>query len=127
MEVNLCSVDAGSDMFGVVLDWAVVGFRREISCLHQHLNFLSPAITMDALKAEVSAKRKALQEDSIAALRPSKYMRRGDIERLKEEAEARQNKESEEAAKREAEVKATARKPSQVSVFLHPTDAYPDS
>ncbi|RDB30999.1 Pre-mRNA-splicing factor 18 [Hypsizygus marmoreus] len=67
---------------------------------------------MDALKAEVSAKRKALQEDPVASLRPTKYMRRGDIERLKEEAKAREAKEREEAAQREAEAKAIARKPS---------------
>ena len=40
---------------------------------------------MDALKAEIAAKRKALQNDQSANDRPAKYMRRGDIERLKEE------------------------------------------
>jgi hypothetical protein len=42
---------------------------------------------MDALKAEVAAKRKAIQDDPIVASRPTKYMRRGDIERLKQEQE----------------------------------------
>lgn len=42
---------------------------------------------MDALKAEVAAKRKAIQDDPSVASRPTKYMRRGDIERLKQEQE----------------------------------------
>ncbi|KAF8072103.1 Prp18 domain-containing protein [Lyophyllum atratum] len=65
---------------------------------------------MEALKAELSAKRKALQDDPMASLRPTKYMRRGEIERLKEEAKAREQKEREEAAQRAEEAKALARK-----------------
>jgi hypothetical protein len=38
------------------------------------------AFLMDVLKAQIASKRKALQDE---ASRPSKYMRRGDIERLK--------------------------------------------
>ena len=48
---------------------------------------------MDALKAEIASKRKALEN---APSRPNKYMRRGDIERMKEEEE---RKAREEAAK----------------------------
>ena len=40
---------------------------------------------MDALKAEIALKRKTLH--GLPAERPTKYMRRGDIERLKEEQE----------------------------------------
>jgi pre-mRNA-splicing factor 18 len=40
---------------------------------------------MQALKAEIAAKRKAIEESS--ANRPTKYMRRGDIERLQMEQE----------------------------------------
>ena len=40
---------------------------------------------MQALKAEIAAKRKAIQDNS--ANRPTKYMRRGDIERLQMEQE----------------------------------------
>lgn len=39
---------------------------------------------MDALKAEIASKRKAIQDDPLAS-RPNKYMRRGDIERLREQ------------------------------------------
>jgi pre-mRNA-splicing factor 18 len=61
---------------------------------------------MEALKAEVAAKRKALQDDTT---RPTKYMRRGDIERLqKEEEQLKEAKEREEAARREAEAEAKA-------------------
>ncbi|KAF9466453.1 Prp18 domain-containing protein [Collybia nuda] len=59
---------------------------------------------MEALKAEVAAKRKAIQENST---RPTKYMRRGDIERLQREEElAKEAKEREEAAQRKAEAEA---------------------
>ncbi|KAF5342551.1 hypothetical protein D9611_001742 [Ephemerocybe angulata] len=66
---------------------------------------------MDALKAEIASKRKVL-EDPVAAARPTKYMKRGDLERLKEEQErkAREEKrkvEEEATAKRKAEEAAT--------------------
>ncbi|OAX36227.1 Prp18-domain-containing protein [Rhizopogon vinicolor AM-OR11-026] len=62
---------------------------------------------MDALKAEIALKRKVVQND--ADIRPSKYMRRGELERIKEEEErlAREEKEKERAAK-EAERNAAA-------------------
>ncbi|KAG2071774.1 Prp18-domain-containing protein [Suillus decipiens] len=60
---------------------------------------------MDALKAEIALKRKAVQNDTEK--RPSKYVRRGELERLKEEEErqAREEKEKEKerAAKQAAE------------------------
>ncbi|KAG2360191.1 Prp18 domain-containing protein [Suillus spraguei] len=58
---------------------------------------------MDALKAEIALKRKAVHND--AEKRPSKYVRRGELERLKEEEErqAREEKEKERAAKQAAE------------------------
>ena len=40
---------------------------------------------MEALKAEIASKRKAIQDDPVD--RPSKYMKRGDLERLREERE----------------------------------------
>jgi pre-mRNA-splicing factor 18 len=54
---------------------------------------------MDALKAEIASKRKALES---GAQRPNKYLRRGEVERMKEEEE---RKAREEAAKK-AEVEA---------------------
>lgn len=48
---------------------------------------------MDGLLAEISAKRKAIQDDQ----RPNKYMRRGDIEKLKEEKERKEKEERETA------------------------------
>jgi pre-mRNA-splicing factor 18 len=60
---------------------------------------------MDALKAEIAAKRKALQDDPIYAARPTKYMRRGDIEKFKEEQEAKAREQKETAAREKAAVK----------------------
>ena len=54
---------------------------------------------MDALKAELARKRKAAEE--AEGSRPQKYMRRGDIERMK--AEAERAKEAELKKKQEAE------------------------
>ncbi|KAJ7931353.1 Prp18 domain-containing protein [Mycena leptocephala] len=62
---------------------------------------------MDALLQEVAAKRKAINEGPS---RPTKYMRRGDIERLKEEEEDRLAQ-----ARRDAEAQAIAQKPVKVS------------
>ncbi|KAA1467417.1 Prp18-domain-containing protein [Dentipellis sp. KUC8613] len=45
---------------------------------------------MDALKAEIASKRKALGEGSS---RPSKYVRRGELERMKEEEERKAREE----------------------------------
>jgi pre-mRNA-splicing factor 18 len=47
---------------------------------------------MDALKAEIATKRKPVLDNST---RPTKYMRRGDIERLKEEQEQKAQEEKE--------------------------------
>ena len=63
---------------------------------------------MDALKAEIALKRKTL-EIPVADGRPTKYMRKGDIERLKEEQE-RKAKEEKEAKEREAARRAGERK-----------------
>lgn len=61
---------------------------------------------MDFLKAELATKRKALEQD---ASRPTKYMRRGELEKLKEEQE-RKEKLAKEKAKLEAESAAKAKK-----------------
>lgn len=56
---------------------------------------------MDALKAEIASKRKALEE---VPARPNKYMRRGDLERLKEEEERKaREKQAEERERLEKE------------------------
>jgi len=47
---------------------------------------------MDALKAEIATKRKVIQDDAQG---PSKYMRRGDLERLKAEREQKAREEAE--------------------------------
>lgn len=39
--------------------------------------------TMEALKAQIVSKRKNLEESSELTARPSKYMRKGDIEKLR--------------------------------------------
>ncbi|KAH7341308.1 Prp18 domain-containing protein [Rhizoctonia solani] len=68
---------------------------------------------MDFLKAEIAAKRKPADD---ASSRPQKYMRKGDIERLKreqkeaeEEAKRKAAKEEQERKEREAAEKAAAR------------------
>lgn len=71
---------------------------------------LPETTTMDSLKAFVAEKRKALQNDSE---RPKKYMRKGDLERMKEEQEAKAREEkqiTEEVNKREEEAKQAAKK-----------------
>ncbi|KZT02893.1 Prp18-domain-containing protein [Laetiporus sulphureus 93-53] len=60
---------------------------------------------MDALKAEIAVKRKALREDPVLAQRPTKYMRRGDIERLKEERERKEREEKDAKEREEREKK----------------------
>lgn len=63
---------------------------------------------MDTLKAEIAAKRKVLQDDTAGNLRPTKYLRRGEIERLREEKESKEREERreiKEAACQEAKAK----------------------
>lgn len=61
---------------------------------------------MDALKAEIASKRKAIESEPVLANRPTKYMRRGDIERLREEAEQKAREEKMKLELEEAERKA---------------------
>ncbi|KZT29927.1 Prp18-domain-containing protein [Neolentinus lepideus HHB14362 ss-1] len=70
---------------------------------------------MEALKAEIASKRKAL-EDPVLVSRPNKYVRRGELERLREEKEmeereerARQKALKEEDERKVAEARAAAR------------------
>ncbi|KAH9848410.1 pre-mRNA splicing factor [Lenzites betulinus] len=55
---------------------------------------------MDALKAEIAVKRKALEPEGA---RPTKYMRRGELERLREEQENKEKEEKETKAREERE------------------------
>ena len=76
-------------------------------------------LTMDALKAELAAKRKAIEDDPIPG-RQTKYMRRGDLDRLKEEQERKVREEkaaAEKEAQAEREAKALATKASKVCVL----------
>ena len=50
---------------------------------------------MDFLKSEIASKRKLIEDD---APRPNKYMRRGDVERLRVEHEERQRAQQQPAA-----------------------------
>ena len=58
---------------------------------------------MDALKAEIAVKRKALEIPVADLARPTKYMRRGELERLKEEQERKEREEKEEKRRLERE------------------------
>lgn len=62
---------------------------------------------MDALKAEIAAKRKNLEDPGVAA-RPTKYMRRGDLERLKEEEERKVQEEKRKKEEEEAKLRKEA-------------------
>jgi hypothetical protein len=79
---------------------------------------------MDALKAEIASKRKAIESEPVLANRPTKYMRRGDIERLREEAEQKALEEKRKLELEEAERKAALERPkkkpteAKVSCFL---------
>ena len=62
-------------------------------------------MSLDALKAEITIKRKSI--DPLTNGRPNKYMRRGELDKLKEEQERKereekQRKKAEELAKKEA-------------------------
>ena len=56
---------------------------------------------MDTLKAEIASKRKALQDDPLILSRPNKYMRKGEIEKLRMDRE--QKEKEAKAAKEQVE------------------------
>ena len=70
---------------------------------------------MDILKAEIAAKRKASEGVNE---RPKKYMRKGDIERMKLEEEQREKEEKERQAKEKEEQER------QVKVSLVPSNPH---
>lgn len=77
---------------------------------------------MDALKAELALKRKALKDDPVTA-RPTKYMRRGDVERLKEEQEQQVRAEARMVAEtvgQEKAAKLAAQRTVKVNQYLSP-------
>ena len=59
---------------------------------------------MDALKAEIAVKRKALEIPATDGARPTKYIRRGELERLKEEQERKEREAQEEYRKAKDEL-----------------------
>lgn len=77
---------------------------------------------MDALKAEIALKRKSVGTD--IGSRPTKYMRRGDIERIKQEEEqkAKQERarEEQEAAQNKAESISTEQGKPDANVSIPP-------
>lgn len=72
---------------------------------------------MDSLKALVAEKRKAIDNDSA---RPAKYMRRGELERIKEEQEAkvREEKQLAQAAKKREEAEKAPKKVSLTDILF---------
>lgn len=60
-------------------------------------------VIMDALKAEIALKRKTLESDISS--RPTKYLRRADIERIKQEEEQKAKQEKARLAQEEARKK----------------------
>lgn len=77
-------------------------------------------VIMDALKAEIALKRKSVE--TVVGSRPTKYMRRGDIERIKQEEEQKAKQERARAvqdeAQNRAEVDATEQGKPEVSVTI---------
>ena len=83
---------------------------------------------MDALKAEIAQKRKAVDTNTNG--RPQKYMRKGDLERLKEEEErkAREEKEVKEREERQRkEREAEENRPDKVCTFTFHARIQPSS
>jgi hypothetical protein len=60
-------------------------WRKSRNCLLTSVTYFALITIMEALKAEIASKRKVIQDDPID--RPRKYMKRGDLERLREERE----------------------------------------
>ncbi|KIM39702.1 hypothetical protein M413DRAFT_446605 [Hebeloma cylindrosporum] len=83
---------------------------------------------MDALKAEIASKRKLLQDEPFSAERPTKYMRRGDIERLRQEQEqnAQEKKKREEAERKQAAADTSDKAKSARSPSLPSSSKSPD-
>ncbi|KAJ3808840.1 Prp18 domain-containing protein [Lentinula aff. lateritia] len=80
---------------------------------------------MDGLLAEVAAKRKAILDDQLNP-RPSKYMRRGELERLREEQDRKEKAEKEaedkaEKQRKEESVRKASKTPSRPASYSpHP-------
>jgi len=105
-----------SDMVVVVRD---VAGTTKIQNLIAYVSRPSPtSTTMDALKAEIASKRKVLQDEPLRADRPTKYMRRGDIDRLRQEQE-QEKRNREEAEQKQAADATNNPKDSRVSLFYH--------
>ena len=104
-----------SDMVVVVRD---VAGTTKIQNLLAYVSRPSPtSTTMDALKAEIASKRKVLQDEPLLADRPTKYMRRGDIDRLRQEQQEQEKRKREEAAQKQAADATNNPKDSRVSLF----------
>ncbi len=74
---------------------------------------------MDALKAEIAVKRKALEIPTTEGARPTKYIRRGELERLKEEQERKERDAKEDQREeREREVRRQAKEAATVSATI---------
>ena len=71
-------------------------------------------MSLDALKAEIATKRKGSDGPSG---RPTKYMRRGELEKLKEEEERRRKEEEEAARRKDDEAKSKAKIGAKVSTL----------
>ena len=67
-------------------------------------------MSLDILKAEIAVKRKALTDDSTASVRPNKYMRKGELERLKLEQEQKEREEKERKEREQEEAAQAAAK-----------------
>ena len=98
------------------LTFAIIGIPLQ-SPQHKYPRIIA---IMDALKAEIALKRKPVD----VGFRPTKYMRRGDIERIKEEEEEKAKQERaravQEKAHKKAEVVSTEQGKSGANVSFPP-------
>ncbi len=74
-------------------------------------------MSLDALKAEIATKRKSSTNDTLSE-RPNKYMRRGELDKLKEEAERKKKEEQDAARRREQDEREPARGTSGAKVSI---------
>ncbi|KIO34245.1 hypothetical protein M407DRAFT_218351, partial [Tulasnella calospora MUT 4182] len=94
----------------VVDNWWIHGgsqiaLRRKTGIERESASRMVIVLFHSIMEAELATKRKAIEQD---ANRPSKYMRRGELEKMKEEQE-RQRRIEEEKAKQDAEAKAKSK------------------
>lgn len=58
-------------------------------------------MSLDALRTEIAVKRKTISDESLSNTRPNKYMRKGELDKLKAEQERKEDQERRELQDKE--------------------------